>query len=420
MLTSGLVFFLSDSMSSFRVAIIGGGPAGLMAAETLASQGAAVTLYDAMPSVGRKFLLAGRGGLNLTHSEAPELFLSRYGKSADAVSPWLEELDASALREWAYGLGIETFIGTSGRVFPKEMKAAPLLRTWLQRLREQGIQLRTRHVWRGWGDDDALLFDTSHGPRHDRVDAVVLALGGASWPRLGSNGGWQALLEPRGVDIAPLLPANGGFLVSWSEHFSQRFAGQPLKAVAMVPQGDHSWRRGECMISVDGIEGGLIYAWSAPLRAALLQNGSALFFLDLLPQHSAGEVLAQVSRSRGSRSWSSHLDSRLGLKGVKQGLLHEVLSKAEFNDAPTLARTIKRLPVRVRGQRPLAEAISTAGGVRFDALDGNLMLHALPGVFCAGEMLDWEAPTGGYLLTACFASGRAVGQGVWRWLNRQP
>lgn len=407
-------------MSSFHAAVVGGGPAGLMAAETLARRSVAVTLYDAMPSVGRKFLLAGRGGLNLTHGEAPDRFLSRYGAHADTVAPWLAEFGAEALRDWAHGLGIETFVGSSGRVFPKEMKAAPLLRAWLHRLRGQGVQFRTRRVWRGWTDDGTLAFETPSGVENVSADATVLALGGASWSRLGSDGAWRALLAPRGVEIADLLPANGGFLVAWSDYFAERFAGLPLKAVAMRAEDDDVWRRGECMITSDGIEGGLIYAWSASLRASLLANASALFFLDLLPQRHAGDVMDEVRRPRGSRSWSSHLGGRLGLKGVKLGLLRECLGKAQFNDPEMLARAIKRLPVRVHGMRPLDEAISTAGGVRFRSLDENLMLREVPGVFCAGEMLDWDAPTGGYLLTACFASGRAVGQGVWRWLNRQP
>ncbi|MCI2810632.1 TIGR03862 family flavoprotein [Eoetvoesiella caeni] len=403
-------------MPSNIVAVIGAGPAGLMAAEELAKAGVRVAVYDAMPSVGRKFLLAGRGGLNLTHSEPPEAFRSRFGDRRSQVSSWLDQLDAAGLRQWAQDLGVETFVGSSGRVFPKEMKAAPLLRAWLRRLRAAGVQFHTRHVWRGWADDGALLFDTPQGRVNARPDAVVLALGGASWPRLGSDGAWQGLLEAHGVGIAPLRPANCGFLAGWSSYFSERFAGQPLKAIAMAPQDGFDMRRGECMVTAGGLEGGLIYAWSARLRDTFLAEGSATLYIDLLPDRNLAQVQAEAARPRGARSWSSHLSSRLGLRGVKTALLHECLPKAAFDDPQALAAGIKRLPVRLDGLRPLAEAISTAGGVRFDALNQDLMLRPLPGVFCAGEMLDWEAPTGGYLLTASFASGRVAGRGVLRWL----
>lgn len=403
-------------MPSNTVAVIGAGPAGLMAAEELAKAGVRVAVYDAMPSVGRKFLLAGRGGLNLTHSEPPEAFRSRFGDRRSQVSSWLDQLDAAGLRQWAQDLGVETFVGSSGRVFPTEMKAAPLLRAWLRRLRATGVQLHTRHVWRGWADDGALLFDTPQGKVDAHPDAAVLALGGASWPRLGSDGAWQGLLEAHGVDIAPLRPANCGFLAGWSSYFSERFAGQPLKAIAMAPQGGFDMRRGECMVTADGLEGGLIYAWSSSLRETLLAKGAVTLYIDLLPDRNLAQVQAEAARPRGARSWSSHLSSRLGLRGVKTALLHECLPKAAFDDPQALAAGIKRLPVRLDGLRPLAEAISTAGGVRFDALSQDLMLQPLPGVFCAGEMLDWEAPTGGYLLTASFASGRVAGRGVLRWL----
>ncbi|PLC54443.1 aminoacetone oxidase family FAD-binding enzyme [Pollutimonas nitritireducens] len=404
-------------MSSYCVAVIGGGPAGLMAAETLADAGVRVDVYDAMPSVGRKFLLAGRGGLNLTHSELLAAFVSRYGHQAARVGSWLEQFDADALRQWAHGLGISTFVGSSGRVFPSEMKAAPLLRAWLQRLRANGVRVHARHVWRGWTEDGALKLDTPQGAMTRKADAVVLALGGASWARLGSDGAWQAILVREGVAVSPLLPANCGFTVNWSPYFTQRFSGEPLKSIAMAPQGDMAMRRGECVVTHDGLEGGVIYAWSAHLRDAILATGAAVLHIDLLPDHEPGRVLAEVTRSRGARSWSSHLGGRLGLRGVKAGLLRECLPKEIFDRPDALATAIKQLPLRLCGVRPLDEAISTAGGVRFDGLDPGLMLNGMPGVFCAGEMLDWEAPTGGYLLTACFASGRVAAQGVLRWLD---
>lgn len=403
-------------MSSYSVAVIGGGPAGLMAAETLLNAGLRIHVYDAMPSVGRKFLLAGRGGLNLTHSEHAAAFASRYGDRASQVAPWLAQFDAAALRQWALDLGIETFVGTSGRVFPKEMKAAPLLRTWLQRLRAGGVSLHARHRWCGWDADGGLVFETPEGSISEKPDAVVLALGGGSWPRLGSDGAWRGLLEQRGARVAPLLPANCGFLASWSKHFSDKFAGHPLKSISIAPEGLES-RRGECMVTADGLEGGLVYAWSSVLRDRILAEGEAVLEVDLLPQRDLDYVRSQVGWPRGARSWSSHLDSRLGLNGVKLGLLRECVSKEAFNDPDALAEAIKRLRLRVVGIRPIEEAISTAGGVAFEALDGQLMLHAVPGVFCAGEMIDWEAPTGGYLLTACFASGRVAGEGVLKWLE---
>jgi uncharacterized flavoprotein (TIGR03862 family) len=387
-----------------------------MAAETLSRAGLHVDVYDAMPSVGRKFLLAGRGGLNLTHSEPFDAFCARYGDRSAEVTRWLEGFDAAALQAWVRLLGVSTFVGSSGRVFPEEMKAAPLLRKWLQRLKADGVVMHARHRWTGWAPDGALQFHTPTGAVSARPDAVVLALGGASWARLGSDGAWQPVLEERAIAVAPLLPANGGFVAPWTPHFVARFAGHPLKSVAASVQGSGQWRRGECMVTHDGLEGGLVYAWSAALRHSLMEQGSAVLEIDLLPGRSAESVREEVARPRGSRSWSSHLASRLGLHDVKVGLLRECLTKDEFADPDTLAAAIKRLPVRLHGMRPLDEAISTAGGVRFDNLDARGMLRAVPGVFCAGEMLDWEAPTGGYLLTACFASGRAAGRGVVDWL----
>lgn len=413
-----------------RVAIVGAGPAGLMAAERLSAQGVAVDIYEAMPSPGRKFLLAGRGGLNLTHTEAHDAFVRRYGERAGEVGAWLAAFDAEAVRAWAAGLGVETFVGSSGRVFPTGMKAAPLLRAWLARLAAHGASLHVRHRWQGWSEDGALRFSAPAGECKVVADAVVLALGGASWPRMGTNGSWAEWLRARGVAVAPWQAANAGFLLDWSEHFIERHAGEPLKDIAIaVPgtgdgAGDDSaalaWRRGECMATRYGLEGGLIYALGAALRQRLAHEEQPAFWLDLLPQRDAAWVEAEVRRPRGARSWSSHLQSRLGLKGVKMALLRECLPADVFTDPRRLAAAIKCLPVRLSGMRPVAEAISSAGGVEFAEVDRHGQLLRLPGVFCAGEMLDWEAPTGGYLLTACLAGGAVAAEGVSAWLrNRQ-
>ncbi len=400
----------------FNVAVIGGGPAGLMAAEVLAQGGARVEVYDAMPSVGRKFLMAGKGGMNITHAEPLDAFLSRYGARRADIEPLLRAFTPSDLREWIHGLGIATFVGSSGRVFPEGMKAAPLLRAWLHRLRENGVHFHARQRWCGWDANGALRFSDAGGERLVRTDAVVLALGGGSWPQLGSDGGWLPLLAQHGIAIAPLRPANCGFEVQWSAHLRERFAGEPLKSVAASFGGID--KQGECMITGHGIEGGLIYALSAALRDEIERSGEAILHLDLLPDWPEERVRKEVAHPRGARSLASHLQSRLGLKGVKANLLREALSAEQMHDTALLARTIKRLPLRLTAARPLAEAISTAGGVAFEALDAQLMLRQLPGVFCAGEMLDWEAPTGGYLLSACLASGRAAGQGALAWLQQ--
>jgi len=399
------------------VAVVGAGPAGLMAAGVLAQDGVQIDVYDAMPSVGRKFLLAGVGGMNITHSEPFDAFLSRYGARAETVRPLLEAFPPDALREWIHGLGVETFVGSSGRVFPRDMKAAPLLRAWLHRLREAGVRFHVRHRWLGWDGTGALRFATPRGELAVQTDAVVLALGGGSWAKLGSDGAWVPLLAQRGVEVAPLLPANCGFDVAggWSEHLRSRFAGQPLKTVALRftdAAGQVIERKGELMLSDSGVEGSLVYALSAPLRDAIAAQGAVTVQLDLAPDKTLERVIAEVAHPRGARSLSSHLQSRAGIKGVKMALLRELLSLDQLNDPATLASAIKSLPLMLASPRPLDEAISSAGGVRFDALDKNLMLRKLRGVFCAGEMLDWEAPTGGYLLTACFASGRAAGQGA--------
>ena len=410
------------------VAIVGGGPAGLMAAQQLADAGVAAHLFDAMPSIGRKFLLAGKGGLNLTHSDPADRFAERYGARRGAIETLLQGLDATALRAWAEGLGIETFVGSSGRVFPKDMKAAPLLRAWLQRLRNpaapgMGVQFHMRHRWTGWGESGAgatgstLCFDTPTGPQQVQARAVVLALGGGSWARLGSNGAWVPLLAQRGVAVAPLLPANCGFDVQggWSPFFADKFAGQPFKSVAIgvtTAQGQSFARKGEFVATATGVEGSLVYAASSLLRDEIIRSGSATLTLDLLPDMPLEKVLAEVRHPRGSRSLSSHLKSRLHLEGIKSAILHERLSKEAMNDPAQLAAAIKALPITLQAARPIDEAISTAGGVLFEVLTPQLMLEQLPGVFCAGEMLDWEAPTGGYLLQACFASGVAAGQGA--------
>ena len=410
---------MSSSPSCSRVAIIGGGPAGLMAAEVLSRAGVTVTVYDAMPSVGRKFLLAGVGGMNITHAEPKADFLTRYREREAEVTAWLDHFDADMLREWVHGLGVETFVGSSGKVFPREMKAAPLLRAWLTRLREGGVQFRVRHRWLGWRDQGVLRFATLDGEVEARHDAVLLALGGGSWKKLGSDGRWLPVLAERGVTVRELLPANCGFDCHWTPHFADKFAGQPLKSLVLefTDLAGHTVRKtGECVVTRHGLEGNLVYAFSAALRDTLLVKGSATVYLDLLAQKSAEQVAAEVKHPRGSRSLSSHLQSRLNLKGVRAGLLRECLSKEAFNDMDQLAAGIKRLPLTMHATRPIDEAISTAGGVCLEALDAGLMLRAMPGVFCAGEMLDWEAPTGGYLLTACLASGRVAAQGVLQWL----
>lgn len=435
-------------MQNRKVVVIGGGPAGLMAAEVLVNAGVAVDLHDAMPSVGRKFLLAGKGGMNLTHSEPADRFAERYGARRMQIEALLRDFGAPELRTWAQGLGIETFVGSSGRIFPKDMKAAPLLRAWLQRLRHPahggpGVQFHMRHRWIGWADDGRTLrFESLEGEIQVQADAVVLALGGGSWARLGSNGAWVPLLAARGVAVAPLLPANCGFDVAvqrklqsdgqaqpvqavpartgWSEFFASRHAGQPFKTVAASfsnAQGQTFQRKGEFVATTTGVEGSLVYAVSSLLREEIIRSGHATLHLDLLPDVPAERVLAEVMHPRGSRSLSSHLKSRLGIEGIKAAVLHELLGKDDMHDSHKLAAALKALPLPLVAARPIDEAISSAGGVLFEALDAGLMCESLPGVFCAGEMLDWEAPTGGYLLTACFASGKRAGEGVLRFLE---
>jgi uncharacterized flavoprotein (TIGR03862 family) len=402
--------------------IVGGGPAGLMAADVLSAAGFSVDLFDGMPSVGRKFLLAGKGGLNLTHSEAPAPFLARYGDAARWLQPWIDRFGADAARAFAADLGIATFVGSSGRVFPTDMKAAPLLRAWLHRLRVRGVRFHMRHRWLGWADDGTLRFQTPGGEHRRSAAATVLALGGASWQRLGSDGAWVPWLRGRGVDVAPLRPSNCGFDVDWSEHLVSRHAGAPLKSVAIswtLPDGQVVRQAGEFVLSRTGVEGSLVYAASAALREAIARDGRATFTIDLLPARDADWVQRELAHPRGPRSLSTHLKTRLKLDGVKAALLWEGQDKAAMHDVPALAARIKALPVAVLRPRPVDEAISSAGGVMRAALDDALMLKLAPGVFCAGEMLDWEAPTGGYLLTACLATGVAAGEGAVAFLRQR-
>ncbi len=412
----------SDPSSSPRVAVIGGGPAGLMAAEVIASAGIAVDLFDAMPSVGRKFLLAGVGGMNITHAEEKNDFLNRYGDKRPQLQAFIDAFDAQALRDWIHGLGVDTFVGSSGRVFPRDMKAAPLLRAWLHRLRQLGVRFHPRHRWLGWNESGSWrLLDLANQREQSLPFAAgVLALGGGSWPRLGSDGSWVSLLAAEGIALQPLSPSNCGFELAWSDYIKSRFAGEPLHTIALsyVDSTNKLQRlRGEATLSEYGIEGGLIYAASAQLRAQLARSGSATVWLDLAPDLSAAQVAAKLQQPRGKDSFSNFLRKQLRLSPVKIALVREQLSAAQCQEATQLTEAVKGLRLTLSAPRPLAEAISSAGGVCFSALDQRLMLKQKPGVFCAGEMLDWEAPTGGYLLTACFATGRAVGQGVVEWLR---
>lgn len=399
-------------MSKGRVAVIGAGPAGLMAANVLAVGGAGVDVYDAMPSAGRKFLMAGKGGLNITHTEPSERFGDRYGDRAALLAPFIAAFGPDDIRAWIQGLGIETFVGTSGRVFPREMKAAPLLRSWLRELRAKGVRLHMRHRWRGWTKEQSLIFDTPAGQVRDKTDAVVFALGGGSWPKLGSDGLWTKTLEEQGVGIATLKPSNCGFDVGWSDHFRERFAGAPVKPVAI------NGRQGEFIVTATGVEGGLIYGVSAAARDEIASKGVAVLRADLRPDKSERYLGDALARPRGRASFATYLRKATGLEGVKAALVRELVSEADRANPHALATAIKSLPIPLRAARPIEEAISSAGGVRFAELDNRLMLCAMPGVFVAGEMLDWEAPTGGYLLTACLATGRGAGRGALAWLAR--
>lgn len=402
------------------VAIIGGGPAGLMAAEVLIKSGIKVDVYDAMPSVGRKFLMAGKGGMNISNAEPFDRFLTRYGASRSYIETMLSDFGPGALVAWLKELGINTFTGSSGRIFPTDMKAAPLLRAWLHRLRAAGVVFHVRHQWLGWMENSELRFNTANGEKTSAADATILALGGGSWPQLGSTGAWVPLLHDKSVTINPLKPANCGFEVDWSEYFRSRFAGQPLKSVqlSLIAAGQQVSQKGEFVITQTGLEGGLIYSLSALLRDEIAAVGSVTIYIDLVPDNDVDTLLGKVSTPRGKQSLANHLRKRLKLSAVKIALLHEVLSTDDCADPMRLCSTIKALPIKLTGARPIEEAISSAGGICFSAIDDKLMLSAMPGVFCAGEMLDWEAPTGGYLLTACFATGRMAGLGALAWCQQ--
>jgi hypothetical protein len=401
--------------TTLKAAIIGGGPAGLMAAEALTKRGIAVDLFDAMPSLGRKFLMAGKSGLNLTHAEPFEDFINHFGAAKAHLRPMLDAFPPKSIQDWALELGVETFVGTSRRVFPKDFKAAPLLRAWLKRLRANGLSVHARHKWTGWNASDQLTFATPSGEVAVAAQTTVLALGGASWPALGSNAAWVSWLKAKGIDIAPLKPANCGFDVAWSAHFIERFEGQPLKGVTLKFHDQQA--QGECIVTQTGLEGGPVYALSSALVEAIERHGPATIAIDLAPDLSAAEVFKRLALPRDKRSMATHLKRTLGLTGVKAGLLREGANSAIFADPAKLAAAIKALPVMLTYPRPIAEAISTAGGVRFDQLDDGLQLKALPGVFVAGEMLDWDAPTGGYLLSACMATGRWAGNAATNALN---
>ena len=403
-----------------NVAIIGAGPAGLMAAEVLAQGGAAVTVYDAMPSAGRKFLMAGRGGLNLTHSEPLPTFLARYREAQPYLAAAIEAFPPQALRDWSEALGQETFIGSSGRVFPRAFKASPLLRAWLRRLDSMGVKLALRHRWTGWDEQGRLRFQTPDGPHIIETGATVLALGGASWPRLGSDGTWAETLVAKGVQISPLRPANSGFTVPWSDIFRDRFEGQPLKGVALT-FGAHRVR-GEAVVTRIGIEGGAVYALSAELRETIIRAGQVTLRVALRPDLDMKDLIAKVSAPKGKQSLSNFLRKAVGLSPVAIGLLQEAAKASGTSLAslspPDLASLINAVPIELTGIAPIGRAISTAGGIAFDELDSDFMLRRLPGVFAAGEMLDWEAPTGGYLLQASFATGAAAGRGALKWLSK--
>lgn len=413
----------AEAVNDVYVAIIGGGPAGLMAANTLLNHGVAVKLFDAMPSLGRKFLMAGKSGLNLTHAEPLDTFLTRYGLQQNTLSPLIKQFGPKQIQAWANKLGIETFIGSSGRVFPTEMKAAPLLRAWLHELRAKGLETHTRHTWSDWQADGTLVFQTPVDQLSFKPTATLLALGGASWPKLGSTGHWQKYFFERDIPLSPFKPANCGFNIPWSDYIKTQYAGSAIKSVTLsvdtLAEQQYS-KKGDFVISHYGIEGSLVYGFTSLVREAIAKQGVAKLYLDLCPDHSAESLIKSLSRPRGSNSLAKHLQRCCGIKGIKAKLLWEFIPSINTASPKTLAKHIKQLILRIESIRPIEEAISSAGGVKFEALDDSLMLQKEPGVFCAGEMLDWEAPTGGYLFTACFATGHAAALGMIKWLNDQP
>lgn len=412
---------VKNDSSKPKLLIIGGGPSGLMAAETAINQGVSVDLFDSMGSVGRKFLLAGKGGLNLTHSEDFEHFVGRYREQSAWVRGWLENFDADALRNWAKTYGVETFVGSSGRVFPSDLKAAPLLRGWVRRLREKGVRFHMHHRCIGWNKDGQLCFETPDGLKTVSCETAIFAMGGGSWAKLGSDGRWMPWLKEAGIDTSALKPSNCGFEHRWTKHFESRFAGSPIKPV--VVSGFDANNPGECLqgefvVTATGIEGSVIYAISAELRHTIEKNGSAELICDLCPGRSSERLLKDLNAPQGKRSMTDHVRRHTGLEGVKIGLLYEILGKEDWQDKEKIVRAIKSYPLKLTATRPIDEAISTAGGVAKTALDKNLMSVIRPGIFFAGEMLDWEAPTGGYLLTASMASGRHAGLAACQWLKR--
>lgn len=406
--------------SQLRAIVVGAGPAGLMAAERLALADLEVDVYDAMPSAGRKFLLAGKGGMNLTHAEEFPLFQQRYFDRQQDLARALNAFTPQHIREWASSLGIETFVGSSGRVFPVDMKAAPLLRAWLHRLREAGVRFHMRHKWLSF-KDKRLLFQAPNGEVEVSADIVIFAMGGASWARLGSDGMWCDPFREQGIHLHNFVPSNCGFNLDWTSHFKQKFAGSPLMKVGIDltdTKGEKRSRTGQFVISETGIEGSLVYAMSSYIRDLIQQDGSATVYLDLLPDKDEERVLRELAIPRGARSLSSHLRSKLGLHPVHNGLIQECLPKEIMHDTARLAAAIKRLPLKIVSTRPIDEAISSAGGVSFESLNEDFMLKNLPGVFCAGEMVDWEAPTGGYLLSACLATAYLAGEGAVKFLSQ--